>query len=129
MLVMNSTHVDLLGGEDSAQASAISILLYLLVESNFTRSSHLRSTTRDHLEQIDDLLLTALYPAVGGRASTFRGFPTDALTKLRAALTSSVVSVATPTGAKNLRILQICATTLLQLPLAMMATHSRSLSW
>ncbi|MFC6233806.1 ATP-binding protein [Leucobacter soli] len=96
MLVMNSTHVDLLGGEDSAQASAISILLYLLVESNFTRSSHLRSTTRDHLEQIDDLLLTALYPAVGGRASTFRGFPTDALTKLRAALTSSVVSVATP---------------------------------
>lgn len=60
MLRMNSTYAEMLGGEDSPQANAVTMLLYLLIESNFTRSSHLRATTIEHLEHIDSALVAAI---------------------------------------------------------------------
>ncbi|KAA9393013.1 hypothetical protein FCK90_14385 [Kocuria coralli] len=92
LLVMNSAHAEQLGGEDSPQATAIAMLLYILVESNFTRTSHLRATTHDHLEQIDRALFAALYSDSDGDtndAPRVRSTPPEALAKLRAALSAS----------------------------------------
>ena len=89
LLVMNSAHSVRFGGEDSPQATLVVTLLYLLVEANFTRASHLRATTHYHLEQINGVLLTALYSADGADPMgppVLRSIPADALAKLRASI-------------------------------------------
>ncbi len=91
MLVMNSAHASQLDGEDSSQATIVVTLLYMLVEPHFTRASHLRATTLQHLEQVNSVLLTALYSsddAASMVSPVLRRIPADALAKLRESISN-----------------------------------------
>ncbi|MCD7100721.1 ATP-binding protein [Pseudoclavibacter sp. 13-3] len=82
-LTINSLYSDVFGGEDTPSSFLFSTLLYLLTEANFTRESHLRTSTLDHLEQIDTALLAAIHASNDDAPSIdFKGMPQDALAAL-----------------------------------------------
>lgn len=84
-LCINQRYASVFGGEETASAHLFSTMLYLLTEQNFTRDSHLRSTTIEHLERIGTVLLAAIASnSVNGNreAAPFRGTPADALKAL-----------------------------------------------
>lgn len=89
MLIMNTAHASQLDGEDSPQATMVVTLLYMLVEPHYTRASHLRATTLQHLEQVNSVLLTALYSSDDADsmvAPVLKRIPADALQKLRGSI-------------------------------------------
>lgn len=87
-LLLNRQYSAALGGEDSPAAQLFATILHLLLESHFTRASHLRATTYEHFENLNTVLLAALASVVEtpGRNrttdSTPRGIPDHVLAAL-----------------------------------------------
>lgn len=99
-LKVNSSYESIFGGSDTPSAAVLTPLLYLLVEENFTRESHLRTSTLEHLERIDSALIFAISAAIvgdsPGEASTeFKGTPPDALVALHRASSKTAEAMVT----------------------------------
>lgn len=59
-LQVNSRYREIFGDESAPSARMLLALLFILTEENFTRESHIRSSTVEHLSKIESVLLAAI---------------------------------------------------------------------